>query len=38
MRDNPYAGKDPKDLLYAGDNFERYSGHVKHVCLPFFSI
>ena len=31
MRENPYAGKDPKELLYAGDNFERYSGQVKHV-------
>lgn len=33
MRENPYShtGKDPKSLLYAGDNFERYSGDVKKV-------
>ncbi|KAJ3371064.1 mRNA splicing protein [Kappamyces sp. JEL0680] len=31
MRDNPYPGKDPKELLYAGDNFERLSGQVKRV-------
>ncbi|KAI8892399.1 Pre-mRNA splicing Prp18-interacting factor-domain-containing protein [Globomyces pollinis-pini] len=31
MRENPYAGKDPNQLLYAGDNFERYSGLVQDV-------
>jgi pre-mRNA-processing factor SLU7 len=30
MRENPYD-KDPKDLLYAGDNFERYGGSVQLV-------
>ncbi|KAJ1921172.1 mRNA splicing protein [Mycoemilia scoparia] len=26
MRENPYVGKDPKELDYAGDNFTRYTG------------
>ena len=38
MRENPYAGKDPKELLYAGDNFERYSGQVKHVIIKKIKI
>ncbi|KAI8324237.1 hypothetical protein GQ54DRAFT_74684 [Martensiomyces pterosporus] len=26
MRENPYAGKEPSELAYAGDNFVRFSG------------
>jgi pre-mRNA-processing factor SLU7 len=29
MRENPYPNKDPKDLLYAGDNWVRHSGDAK---------
>jgi pre-mRNA-processing factor SLU7 len=31
MRDNPYKNKDPAETVYAGDNFERYTGQVKDV-------
>ncbi|KAJ2591489.1 mRNA splicing protein [Coemansia sp. RSA 1797] len=31
MRENPYAGKDPSQLAYAGDNFIRYSGDARDI-------
>ncbi|KAJ1823084.1 mRNA splicing protein [Coemansia sp. RSA 2599] len=31
MRENPYAGKDPQLLAYAGDNFIRYSGEAQEI-------
>lgn len=31
MRENPYAGKDPTQLAYSGDNFIRYSGEALEV-------
>ncbi|KAJ1857591.1 mRNA splicing protein [Coemansia sp. RSA 1822] len=31
MRENPYAGKDPSQLAYAGDNFIRYSGDAQDI-------
>ncbi|KAJ3354106.1 mRNA splicing protein [Allomyces javanicus] len=29
MRDNPYKGKDPADVDFAGDNFVRYTGEAR---------
>ncbi|KAJ3276630.1 mRNA splicing protein [Terramyces sp. JEL0728] len=31
MRDNPYEGKDPTQVMYAGDNFTRYTGQYAEV-------
>ncbi|KAJ2887936.1 mRNA splicing protein [Coemansia asiatica] len=31
MRENPYAGRDPQQLAYAGDNFVRYSGEAQEI-------